>query len=220
MRKHIKMSSSSEILIASLVDDLHPVRPLSMPRGLLVAASGTILTLLVVVLFIGIRPEIVAGHFNPIFMLASGLFLMLGVAASVAVIVMSRPQVGNEHGGWIWAAAMAGLLPLTALLMGLATGPAAFEQSSPAHGLDCLIAGTALSIIVGSVLTLWLRRGAPTSAENAGLLTGVAAGSFGIFAFSFQCQFNNIYHIGLWHSLVVVISAMVGRILVPRLIRW
>ncbi len=53
-----------------------------------------------------------------------------------------------------------------------------------------------------------------------GLLTGVAAGSFGIFAFSLHCNYSDIVHIGLWHSGGVVLSAFVGRFAVPRLIRW
>lgn len=214
------MYHPTQSLIAELVDDLEPVRALSMSRGLLVTSGSALLTLAIVAMLVGLRPDIIAGNLNPVFLLATGLFLMLGIAASVAVIVMSRPQVGNEHGGWIWAAAMAALLPLTALVMSVVNGRTAFEQSSAVHGLDCLIFGTGLSLIVGTALTLWLRRGAPTSAELAGLLTGIAAGSFGIFAFSFHCQYSDIYHIGIWHSLVVVVSAMVGRIVVPRLIRW
>lgn len=214
------MYDPTQSLIAQLVDDLRPVRALTMSRGLLVTSGSALLSLAIVAMLVGLRPDIIAGNLNPVFLLATGLFLMLGIAASVAVIVMSRPQVGNEHGGWIWAAAMAALLPLTALVMSVVNGRTAFEQSSAAHGLDCLIFGTGLSLIAGTALTLWLRRGAPTSAEQAGLLTGIAAGSFGIFAFSFHCQYSDIYHIGIWHSLVVVVSAMVGRIVVPRLIRW
>ncbi len=214
------MSKPTEFLIAELVDDLQPVGALKMSRGLLVSAGAAVLTMLVVALLFGIRPDIIAGNLHPVFLLATGLFAMLGIAASVTVIVMSRPQVGNDHGGWVWAAAMAGLLPFTALIMGLVKGPVALEQSSISHGLDCLVVGAGLGLIVGTALTLWLRRGAPTSAANAGLLTGIAAGSFGIFAFSFHCQYNDIYHIGLWHSLVVIIAATVGRLIVPSLIRW
>ena len=87
-------------------------------------------------------------------------------------------------------------------------------------GMVCLIDGSALGLLTFAVLVWWLRRGAPTSPERAGLLTGIAAGSFGIFAFSFHCVYSDIVHIGLWHSAVVVMSAGLGRIAVPRLIRW
>lgn len=216
----IVMHSDTNSLIAGLVGDLRPVRPLKLSRGLTVAAAGACATLGVVALLFGIRPDIASGHFDPLFLLSTGLFLVLGIAAAVTVIVMSRPQVGTDHGGWTWAAAMAALLPLTALVMGLAEGSGALARSSPEQGLDCLMVGSALALITGTALTWWLRRGAPTSPERAGLLTGIAAGSIGIFAFSFSCQYSDIYHIGLWHSLVVVAAAVVGRVVVPRLVRW
>ena len=80
--------------------------------------------------------------------------------------------------------------------------------------------GCTLGLATASVLILWLRKGAPTSPERAGLLTGIAAGSSGIFAFALHCPHNDIAHIGIWHGLVVIISAMAGRAVVPRLIRW
>jgi hypothetical protein len=69
-------------------------------------------------------------------------------------------------------------------------------------------------------MVLWLRRGAPTSPERAGWLTGVAAGGLGAFAYSLHCPFNDVVYIGLWYSLAVGLCAVLGRLVVPRLIRW
>lgn len=214
------MRTAPNTLIAELVGDLQPVRPLSMRDGLSAAAASVGAILALVVLTVGVRSDLIAGGLNPVFLLATGLFLLLGISASVAVIAMSRPQVGNEHGGWIWAAAMAALMPLIALAMGISNEAKALAEASPALGISCLMTGGGLSLLVGATLTLWLRRGAPTSPQRAGLLTGVAAGSLGIFAFSFNCPHSDIYHIGLWHSAVVVVSAAIGRLVVPKLIAW
>ena len=49
-----------------------------------------------------------------------------------------------------------------------------------------------------------MAKGMPTGSEPSGedhLITG-------------------LYHIGLWHSLSVIVSAVLGRSFVPRLIRW
>ncbi|MDZ4307018.1 DUF1109 domain-containing protein [Allopontixanthobacter sp.] len=214
------MRTNNHDLIGELVDDLQPHRPLTLRRGLATASGSTVLTIGVMALLAGVRPDVAAGHFNPVFLLATGLFLMLGVAATFAVISMSRPQVGNTHGGWIWAAAMAALLPASAAVLGFADRGNAFFQSQPAQGISCLVNGSLLGLIVGGALTVWLRRGAPTSPEQAGLLTGLAAGSIGIFAYSLHCPYDDLYHIGLWHSLAVVASAVAGRIFVPKLIQW
>ncbi len=214
------MPTDTHEFIDSLVDDLQPSRPLTLQRGFVVAAGSAALTVGVMALFVGFRPDLISGNLNPVFLLATGLFLILGIAASFTVIGMGRPQVGNIHVGWTWAAAMAALLPLTAAVLSLARDGNVFVQSQPAQGVSCLINGGLLGLIVGGALTMWLRRGAPTSPEQAGLLTGIAAGSLGIFSYSLHCPFDDIFHIGLWHSLAVVVSAMAGRLVVPALIRW
>lgn len=214
------MRTDTHEFIGGLVDDLQPGRPLTLQRGLLVAGGSAALTVGVMALLVGFRPDLISGNLNPVFLLATGLFVMLGIAASFTVIGMSRPQVGNTHVGWIWAVVMAALLPLTAAVLGFVKEGNAFFQSQPAQGINCLINGSLLGLIVGGALTMWLRRGAPTSPEQAGLLTGIAAGSLGIFAYSLHCPFDDIVHIGLWHSMAVVVSAVAGRLVVPALIRW
>lgn len=214
------MRTDTQTLIDGLVEDLQPSQPLTLRRGLVIASGSAALTVGVMALIFGVRPDLIAANPNPVFLLATGLFLILGVAASFTVIGMSRPQVGSTHVGWAWAVAMAALLPLSAAVMGFVNQGNAFFHSEPAQGINCLANGGLLGLIVGGALTFWLRRGAPTSPEQAGLLTGLAAGSLGIFAYSLHCPFDDIYHIGIWHSLAVAVSAFAGRAVVPALIRW
>jgi hypothetical protein len=214
------MTYNSDALIANLVGDLQPVRPLSFARGLGYALVAAAVSALAVVAVFGLRPDLAAGRFDPVFLIATGLFLVLGIAAAVTVIVMSRPQIGNDHGGWIWAAAMVALLPVAAMIVSLGGGTAISSQESVTHGLECLIVGGGSSLLVFAILVGWLRKGAPTAPDRAGLLSGIAAGSLGIFAFSLHCADNDIVHIGLWHSAVVLLMAGLGRVAVPPLVRW
>lgn len=214
------MRTDTHNLITGLVNDLQPIRPLSLLRGLIIVSGCIALAIWLTALLLGFRPGTSAGNPSPVFLIASGLFLMLGIAACFTVVGMSRPQVGNSHVSWFWAVAMAALLPLSAGVLGWVQDGDAFIRSAPDHGIDCLINGSLLGLIVGSALTLWLRRGAPTSPDQAGLLTGIAAGSLGIFAYSLHCPYDDILHIGLWHSLVVAASAVIGRAIIPSLIRW
>lgn len=214
------MNRNTDALISQLVGELAPVRPVRSAAGFAAALGCVALMLAVVVLLIGVRSDVLAGSLNPVFVLAVGLFFLLGLASAAAVIVMNRPRVGSDHGGWKWAAAMAGLLPLAALASGVSRASTAFSGLAVEHGLDCLAMGSVLGLLTFGTLIWWLRRGAPTFPERAGLLTGIAAGSFGIFAFSFHCAYNDIVHIGLWHSLVVLLGAGAGRLVVPPLIRW
>jgi hypothetical protein len=213
--------ATTDDLIANLVDDLRPVRHMRQSQGLWFIAAAIGICFAAILFSVGLRPDLTAGRLDPMFLMGSGSFLILGLAAAVTVVIMGRPQVGSDHRGWLWAAAMATVLPLAALITGIAAGPAtALARSAPEHGIVCLLAGSLLGLVPAVLLVIWLRRGAPTSPERAGLVTGVAAGSFGIFAVALHCPYNDIMHIGLWHSLVVVTCAAAGRALIPRLIRW
>lgn len=214
------MSRDTNALIAHLVDGLEPVRPLRASLGLACALAGLGVSLATVTVAFGIRPDLAVGRYDPVFILATGLFLLLGLASAVTVIAMSRPRVGSDHGGWVWALAMTMLLPIAAAIIGVGRGASAVSGDAAEQGLSCLMVGSGLGLMTFAVLVWWLRRGAPTSPERAGLLAGIAAGSFGIFAFSFHCAYNDIVHIGIWHSGVVAVSAVIGRFGVPRLIRW
>jgi len=214
------MQRNSDALIADLVEGLEPVKPLRFASGLAAALAAAALSSAVVVALFGLRPDWLEGRINPMHLLATGLYLGLALAATVTVVVMSRPQVGSDYSGWRWAAAMTGLLPVAGLIVGISRGRDMLAAETMRHGGECLVLGGGASLLVFAMLVLWLRRGAPTAPDRAGLVAGVAAGAFGIFAFSLHCPDNDIVHIGIWHSAVVLAMAGLGRITVPRLIRW
>jgi hypothetical protein len=214
------MEPDTDTLIASLVDDLRPTRVLRRRHGLALAATAGATTLAIVAVVFGFRSDISAGRFDTLFLIANGLFLILGVACAATVIAMGNPQVGSRHFGWRWVAAAAGLLPLSAVVIlasGTETPPRALVS---VHEMDCVLAGVGLGLLTAAALAFWLRRGAPASPERAGLLVGIASGCIGIFAFAFHCSSDTIYHVGLWHTAPVLISALLGRLLVPPLVRW
>jgi hypothetical protein len=206
-------------LIDSLVADLAPVAPMRSGPAIARTAAAVLASVAAIALFFGLR-----GHVSALFLLSAGLFLVLGIATALTLIAMARPQVGSDrtgwNSGWAWAAAMAALLPASTLVLGLSHLPSAWAESDPRGGLLCFGMGLLAGLASAAVLVAWLRRGAPTSPDRAGWLVGIAAGSLGMFAFSLYCTDDSIYHIGLWHSAAVVVSALLGRLIVPRLIRW
>ena len=214
------MPNRPEALIDMLVADLKPVAPLTQSGGMARAGLAALAAIGIAVFGIGIRRDLAVGQLDPVFLLSSGLFLLLACASAWSVIQMSRPHVGNHQTGWAWAMAMAALLPVSGLLTWIVSLARGATLTIDGEGWKCLVMGTALGALMAVLLTLWLRRGAPTLPERAGLLTGIAAGSSGIFAFAIHCPHNDIAHISLWHGLAVVVSAVLGRWLVPFAIRW
>jgi hypothetical protein len=84
----------------------------------------------------------------------------------------------------------------------------------------CFGISLSAATIIGGTMTLWLRRGAVTEPERAGLLTGLAAGAIGTFAYNLTCPSGSVYYAGLWYSLTVLLCGGFGRMLLPRLLRW
>lgn len=214
------MAQNSDILIAELVGSLEPVKPMRFSHGMGYTLLAAAISTAVVISMLGLRADLQAGSFVPIPLVAAGLFFGLGLASSVTVVVMSRPSVGTDHNRWTWVAAMTALLPAAGLIASISNSNALLSQDSISHGLDCFAIGTSASFVVFATLVWWLKKGAPTALDRAGLVTGIASGSFGIFAFGLHCPENDLVHIGVWHSAVVLMVGAIGRIFVPSLVRW
>ncbi len=214
------MPSDPETFIAGLVDDLTPVTPLRQRRGMgwmITAIAAGAIGMLVQG---GLRDDFAQGQPDEFGLLVTGLFLVLALASAWAVVDMARPQVGSRREGWIWNALMVALLPASALVLITANllrgAPSGFEM----EGTDCLKYGLLWGLLTAGTLVLWLRRGAPAQPGRAGLLTGVAAGSAGIFAVSLYCPHSDLIHIGIWHGFTVVLAGLAGWLAIPRLVRW
>jgi hypothetical protein len=205
--------------IASLVNELEPVRPLDARRGwglpvlLTLAATGIIIWLN------GMRADLSAGTPHPMFLMRSGILLLLGIASGGALLSMATPSVGKHGNGWKIAVAAALIFPAAATVM-LFSGQSQSPLLAASSGLECLFYSIATGIATAVPMIAWLRRGAPTSPERAGLLTGLAAGGLGAFAYNFHCSYDSVVYIGFWYSLAVASCAILGRLVVPRLIRW
>jgi hypothetical protein len=215
---------TSTFNIDALVADLVPVRPLRRRDAVGSALAATAMASLVVIAAFGIRPDILSGNPHPIVILRGGLLILLGFATLFAVAAAARPAVGRANDGWMWALAAAALLPITAMIRfayNMMTGDILDTYLIDLDfGARCLAISGAGGVWIGGLLTLWLRRGAPTALNRAGWLVGLAAGSLGTFSYSLFCGSVSIFYIGFWYSMAVALCAVIGRLVVPRLIRW
>lgn len=206
-------------LITQLADELVPVRPMRGHQGLAWVMVATALTIGMVALWQGLWNGPLIGEAAPIFFVANGLIALVGFASARAVVRMATPRVGARQDGARWVLGALAVLPATVLLLVAIEGFA----GHPLHaedGLHCFLSGLMSGVAVAAALIVWLRRGAPVAPNIAGFYTGVCAGAFGSFAFGLSCSFDTISHLGIWHVAPVAVSALLGRLCVPTLIRW
>ena len=214
------MPSDPETFIAGLVDDLAPVTPLRQRRGMGWMIAALIAGAIGMLAQGGLRDDFARGQPDEFGLLVTGLFLVLALASAWAVVDMARPQVGSRREGWIWNALMVALLPASALVLVAANLLRGSPSGLEMDGTTCLKYGLLWGFLTAGALVLWLRRGAPAQPGRAGLLSGVAAGSAGVFAVSLYCPHNDLIHIGIWHGLAVVLAGLAGWLAIPRLVRW
>ncbi len=210
----------ANIDIDFLVDELRPVRPVKSSAAFLLATMLTTAIALIVAGTIGVRPDVAAAEPANIVLVRSGTLLLLGFATLQALALSARPGVGTQNNGWKWILAIAGLFPLAAFFSWLQAKPIFFAAATSPSAIWCVGISLSSALAVGAALTIWLRRGAPVNINRSSWLVGLAAGCFGTFCYSLYCPSQSVEYVGIWYGLCVAISAIAGRLIAPRFIRW
>lgn len=206
-------------LIASLSEDIAPVRRVKPEHGALAIGAATLIAGLISIAIFGFWTGMIAGEASGYFWITNGLLTVLGAASTAAVVATALPRVGARANAAIWSAAMIGVLPVAGLLSVLSTFTA--RRASPVEWYwECALYGLIAGLLVAAAAIAFLRRGAPVSLERAGWMTGIASGSLGSLAYGITCPLDTVSHVGIVHVAPVAIAAVIGRFVVPRLIRW
>ena len=206
-------------LIDQLASEMEPVKVLKTLDGLALVALAVVATVLLVEFFHGVWRGAMTGEASIIYYIAHGLILLMGLASATSVLAMARPQVGSHYDGARWTMAMVGVIPVVAIST-IAAGTGTGNPMADPYGIGCTMASLAASTVTGGALVFWLRRGAPVSLNVAGWHTGVAAGALGTVAYGMSCSLDELAHVGVWHIAPIVLAAIIGRLVVPRLVRW
>ncbi len=210
--------------IDALVKEMVPVRRLRLRDGLAVALATMVLCALAIGFGLGVRGDLANGAPHWMFIVRSATLLGLGIAAAAAALSFVTPSIGGERSAfWKWNLAIASIFPLGAAATWIAdigSLDQARQALDPAYGLQCLKMSALCAGVVGTAMTLWMKRGATVSAERTGWLVGLASGSLGAAAYSISCSENVVMYIGTWYTLAIAGCAIAGRLIVPRVLHW
>lgn len=86
--------------------------------------------------------------------------------------------------------------------------------------LICPWAILLLSIPLLAGLFRLLKRYAPTRLRWAGFASGLIAGSVAAAGYALSCVEHSLGFVALWYSVGILLSAALGALLGPRLLRW
>ncbi len=183
-------------------------------------AAGLVATLMLMAATLGIRPDLAASLTDPVAWLKLGFSVLVLLAAGKAAWRLSLPGKGWSGAGVVLLVVFAVVACWT--LVDLAGRPMA-EWAPCIAGRDwltCLVAIPLLALPPMLAMGLAMRRLAPTRLDLAGTLLGLASGGAAAFAFTLYCQDDTVPFVAVWYGLALGASALLGRLLGPRLLRW
>lgn len=212
---------NTDALIVALSETVRPVARSALRWRLATGIAGGILvTVLVLAITLGFRPDLWLAMHGPTFWMKWGYTMSLSAAAIAVTAGLARPEPRRLHGLW--------LLALPVLALGV-IGAAELARTPRGDWLAMWLGKTwmvcpwlvlALSapIFVG---LLWsFRRLAPTRLRAAGAAAGLSAGAFAATVYCLHCPEVSAIFVLTWYSLGILLAAAIGALVGPRLLRW
>lgn len=209
-------------VIANLVRDLKPVRPLRLPRERLASwALVVALTLTIVAAVIGLRVNIRTSLWTMAFQAHSLLLVLCAASAAAAALMLIVP---GELVSW-WrrlAPVAAGTSWVIWLVCEVWLLVMSGEAASPGWtGAACVAKAVAFSVAPGVALAIMLGRGAPGDARSMMAFAGLAIAAVGALGVELTCPLTNPSHLLAWHAgpvvTAVAASWLFGRAMFDRL---
>jgi hypothetical protein len=212
---------NTDRLIEKLARDVPPVRRHAVGRRLAIGmAGGALASVLLVTVWLGVRPDLGEAMRGPAFWMKWGYTLSLALLAIGATARLARPDAGSLR--WLWLLAVPVLLLAGYGLTEMLRAPQATWLSMwLGHSwMVCpwRVLTLAAPIFIG---LLWsFRRLAPTRLRLAGAAAGLASGAFAAMVYCLHCPEVSAIFVLTWYSLGILLAASAGALLGPRLLRW
>jgi hypothetical protein len=208
-------------LINLLGTNIEPVKREQLRNTFLAAlAVGAAGALCLMLLIFGAPGEAIGREYLGLKVL--GLAFTLGLVAAGASYLLRAARPGEPGrrplvviGLLFFAVLSAGVITLVlshpAAWGGMVFGP---------QWVACLVCIPLFSIVPFASLIWALRKEAPTNPAWTGAVAGLVAGALGAAAYMLHYPAGSIAFIALWYGGPIVLCALVGAILGPRLLRW
>lgn len=210
---------TTDDLVSALSRGVSAVRPVRHRLRLSVAAvSGSAISVLVVLLIFGMRPDFSLTS-GPI--LLKGAYGLLAAAAAVPFLLeVSRPSTSVRRGLWP-IAVFAGLNILIGLFVLAATPPDLRVTAWTGDQFpECLYRIPLLAIPVAVALTFAVRGLGATRLTLAGSAIGGVSGSLAAIVYAGCCQADSVLYVVSWYLAAVLFCAALGAAFLSKALKW
>ena len=211
----------TDVLIERLSQDVAPVDPgLVLRRLSLGVALGGAASFLLMIAWLGIRPDLAAAIGTGAYWMKFFYTLLFAAAGLWTLERLSRPGAHAQARMLLEALPFAALAAWSAMQLVMAPAEARMPMLMGSSHQVCpwRIAVLALPVFAG---VFWSLRGlAPTRPWVAGAAAGLLAGASGAFIYAFHCNESAAAFVALWYTLGIAAVGVLGALLGRLLLRW
>lgn len=208
-------------LVTMLANSVEAVDPQRVEKRIALAlAVGLAGTGLLMLLLLGVRPDLGVVARTPAFWLKLAFPAVVLGGALTAVLRLARPGHGGGPGWVTFGVAVGALWVAGAAALALAPAAAWPHMLLGATWQVCS-AAVALLSLPAFAMALWALRGlAPTRLREAGAAAGLLAGAEGLLVYCLHCPESAVTFWGLWYVLGMLVPALAGALLGRSWLRW
>lgn len=199
---------------------LTPMAPRRPRRQFLLVGALSLIYVGLLLLVLHLRPDL-AG-LPPLWLIAYCTAWLASFLVITWLVMVPAP--GRVMPNWRYAGMGAALA-----LVGFVAGGLLFDRQAPGmsvvlepslgnvlRGARCLLWGTTTAVVPVMLGALLLRGTLPVGSPWAGAAMGAAGGSLGGLMLHLHCPVADALHLGVVHGGVVLVSAVLGALIIPR----
>jgi hypothetical protein len=208
-------------LINLLARDATPVKRGAVPVRIgLLALLGAVAAFVILVPWLGIRPDLAEAVTGPTYWMKTLYTLGVGVAGFALAERLSRPGAKGRI-GWAMAGFFAVAITAIAVSELISTPPDQLVAALMGSSWDECPWRILVLSLPGLAVILWtMRRFAPTRPALAGAAAGLLAGGIAATVYGLHCDEIAAPFVALWYSLGIILSAATGGAIGSRVLRW
>jgi hypothetical protein len=208
-------------LIDMLSTNVEPVKG-AEPRTLLMTALavGAVAALCLMLAIFGVPANALGGQNFTLKALALAVTLGLVAAGTRFLIKSARPGEPGRKPLLLIALLLSAILLAGVVALVLAHPATRSGMIFGPQWAACLICIPLFAVAPFASLVWALRKEAPTNLARTGAIAGLVAGALGGAVFALHHPGGSIPFLALWYGGPIVLCALAGAILGPRLLRW
>ena len=215
-RRHMK----TDDLIRALAADREPAGPAPGYALALAGAIGFVLSVLLFMWLVPLRPNLGEAMRSWPFMLKPVEMGILVVVSAIVVLRLAKP--GAPLGRTLVVAAVVPAIMVAAVAVELMQVPRAewLVKLAGQHWYMCVLNMVLLSLPMLAALLFGLRFGAPTRPALAGAGAGLLSGALAASLYIAHCPDDLPLFVAAWFTLAIAIATGIGALAGSRLLRW